>query len=246
MADDFENRINELYERSVNRGIFTFTDFLSPSKQAEAERIAGKNNVKFFGGSENCERVMARFGNEEELGYDEEFPIKIVKITVTAGKFATEITHRDVLGAVLNLGIDRNKTGDIIAMKNAAYIFVADTIAELVVNETKSVSRNPAKAEIADEIPEDARPKTEEREISVASNRADAVISRLYGMSREESLTKFKSGFVAINGKPCEKNEKSLSGGDVVTVRGNGKFVFIGEGGTSKKGKLYVKLKVYI
>ena len=82
MADDFENRINELYERSVNRGIFTFTDFLSPSKQAEAERIAGKFNVKFFGGSENCERVMARFGNEEELGYDEEFPIKIIKIII--------------------------------------------------------------------------------------------------------------------------------------------------------------------
>ena len=92
MADDFENRINELYERSVNRGIFTFTDFLSPSKQAEAERIAGKNNVKFFGGSENCERVMARFGNEEELGYDEEFPIKIIKIfTITDILLVTRI-----------------------------------------------------------------------------------------------------------------------------------------------------------
>ena len=246
MADDFENRINELYSRSANRGIFTFTDFLSPSKQAEAERIAGKSNVKFFGGCENCERAMARFGNEEELGYDEEFPIKIIKITVTAGKFAKEITHRDVLGAVLNLGIDRSKTGDIVVGKNEAYIFVADTIAELIVSEVKSVSRNPAKAEIVDEMPENMQPKTEEREISVASNRADAVVSRLYGMSREESLTKFKSGFVAINGKTCEKNEKTLCEGDVVTVRGNGKFVFTGEGGTSKKGKLYVKVKVYI
>lgn len=246
MADDFENRITELYERSLSRGIFTFTDFLSPSKQAEAERIAGRNNVKFFGGSENCERVMVRFGSEEEFGYDEEFPIKIIKIMVTAGKFATEISHRDVLGAVLNLGIDRSKTGDIVVGKNEAYIFVADTIAEFIVSEVKSVSRNPAKAEIVGELPEDMRPKTEEREISVASNRADAVISRLYGMSREESLTKFKSGFVAINGKTCEKNEKTLCEGDVVTIRGNGKFVFIGEGGTSKKGKLYVKLKVYI
>lgn len=242
---DFENRINELYNRSVNRGIYTFTDFLSPTKAEEAERIAGKGNLTLFGGCDYAERVMARFGNADELGYEEEFPIILLKITVSSGKFASPITHRDVLGATLNLGIERSKSGDIFVKGNEAYIFVAESVADFIVGELKTVSRNPVTVSFAESLPADFRPVTEEREISVASNRADAVVSRLYNLSRDESSTLFKSGTVAVNGKVTEKGEKALKEGDTVTARGYGKFTFAGEGGTSKKGKLYVKLIVY-
>ena len=112
---DFENRINELYNRSLNRGIFVFTDFLSPSKAEEVKRLVGNGiaAVSFFGGCDFAERVIARFGDTEELGYEEEFPIKLIKITVSSGKFSAPITHRDVLGATLNLGIERSKLGDV-------------------------------------------------------------------------------------------------------------------------------------
>ena len=97
----------------------------------------------------------------------------------------------------------------------------------------------------ADSLPDDFRPTTEEREISVSSNRADAIISRVYNLSRDESSTLFGKGMVAINGKVTEKGEKTLKPGDVVTARGYGKFAFVGESGLSKKGKLYVKITVY-
>ncbi len=242
---DFENRINELYERSFSRNIFTFTDFLSPTKAEEVKRIVGERNVTFFGGSEFSERTMARFGDKDELGYEEEFPVKLLKLSTTAGKFAVPITHRDVLGATLNLGIERDKTGDIFIDGGNAYIFVHEDVATLIFAELKTISRNPVIVTEVDSLPQSLSPKTEEMEISVASNRVDAVISRLYNFSRDESSALFKSGFVTLNGKQLEKSEKPLKSGDIITVRGKGKFVFIFECGTSKKGKLYVKLSVY-
>lgn len=244
---DFENRINELYNRSLNRGIFVFTDFLSPSKAEEVKRLVGNGNaaLSFFGGCDFAERVIARFGDTEELGYEEEFPIKLIKITVSSGKFSAPITHRDVLGATLNLGIERSKIGDVFVKGGEAYVFVAESVAGLIASELKTVSRNPVTVCFADSLPDDFRPTTEEREISVSSNRADAIISRVYNLSRDESSTLFGKGMVAINGKVTEKGEKTLKPGDVVTARGYGKFVFVGESGLSKKGKLYVKITIY-
>ena len=94
-------------------------------------------------------------------------------------------------------------------------------------------------------MPDSFHPKTEDTEISVTSNRADAMISRLYNLSRDESSALFKSGFVALNGKELGKSEKALKNGDGIIVRGKGKFIFISECDKSKKGKLYVKLNVY-
>lgn len=256
---DFENRINELYGRSLNRGIFVFTDFLSPSKAEEVRRLVGSGAtgrmtggaavggaVAFFGGCDFAERVIARFGDAEELGYEEEFPIKLIKITLSSGKFSAPVTHRDVLGATLNLGIERDKLGDVFVKGNEAYVFASESVAGVIAAELKNVSRNPVEVGFADGLPDDFRPTTEEREISVPSNRADAIISRAYNLSRDESSSLFGKGLVAINGKIAEKGEKTLKPGDVVTARGFGKFAFVGEGGLSRKGKLYVKISVYI
>ena len=75
--NDFTNRIEELAERCERRGIFVYTDFLNPTKAEEAGRVAKSKGVKieFYGGTENAERVMARLGDKEEFGYDEEYPV---------------------------------------------------------------------------------------------------------------------------------------------------------------------------
>lgn len=245
--NDFTNRIEELAERCERRGIFVYTDFLNPTKAEEAGRVAKSKGVKieFYGGTENAERVMARLGDKEEFGYDEEYPVKLLKIECTGGKFASPITHRDVLGAILNLGIDRDKTGDIFVNGIFVYIFAEEKIAEFILKELESVGRNAVKITEAKELPDEFKVTIIEMEISVSSNRVDAIISRLYGLSREQSSALFKNGFAAINGKQTDKGEKELREGDVVAVRGKGKFKFLGEGGTSKKGKLYVRLGVY-
>ncbi len=239
-------RIKELESRSFERGVYTFSDFMSPTSLYEATTILKRGEYTVFGGVDFAERKMIRFGNCDTLGYEEPFPITVLKITLQGGKFATLVSHRDVLGAVLNLGIERQKLGDIFINGVFCYVIADKTVAELVVEELTSIGRNKVLVETVDGVPEEFAPKKREMQFSIASNRVDAVLCKVYSMSRENSSALVAKGFVAINGKPCESPSKPLKSGDVVTARGFGKIVFEGEGGFSKKGKLYVTVSVFL
>ena len=71
-----------------------------------------------WGGAENCERCMVRFGSPEQFGYDELFPITLLRCAPVQKKFSDTLTHRDFLGSVIGLGIDRAKIGDIVVRDN--------------------------------------------------------------------------------------------------------------------------------
>ena len=239
-------RIKELESRSFERGIFTFSDFMSPTSLYEVTSILKGANYSVYGGVDFAERRMIRFGSTEELGYEEPFPIAVLEIELKGGKFASAITHRDVLGAVLNLGIERQKVGDIFVNGNFAYVISDGTVAKLILEELESVGRNKVLVKEVDAVPCELAPKKKQMEFSVSSNRADAVLCKVFGLSREDGVLLFEKGLVAINGKPCETPSKPLKDNDVITARGFGKMVFEGEGGTSKKGKLYVTVSVFI
>lgn len=238
-------RLKELENRSFERGVFTFSDFLSPTSLYEATTVLKTGEYTLFGGVDFAERKMIRFGSKDELGYEEPFPISILQIVLQGGKFASTISHRDVLGAVLNLGIERQKLGDIFVNGNFAYVIVDKTVAELIKKELKTIGRNNVVVNEVDSLPSQFAPSKRELQFSVASNRVDAVLCKAYSLSREEGVSLFEKGFVAINGKPCTSPSKSLKEDDVVTARGYGKLVFEGEGGLSKKGKLYVKISLF-
>ena len=81
--------------------------------------------------------------------------------------------------------------------------------------------------------------------LQVASSRVDAVIAKVWKLSREESLSLFRSGKVFIAGRSCENNSRTLKNGEAVNARGYGKFVFLGEKGETRKGKINVEVAVY-
>lgn len=246
LSEERLKRIKELEKRSFERGIFTFSDFMSPTSLSEATALLKRGEYSVYGGVSFAERAMIRFGNEEDLGYEEEFPLCVLRITLQGGKFAVPITHRDVLGAVLNLGIERQKLGDIFVNRDFAYVITDKTVSKLILEELKSVGRNKVLVEEADGVPDSFAPKCESKEFSVASNRADAIICKAYNLAREDGSSLFVKGLVTVNGRPCESPSRALKAGDVVTVRGFGKFAFIEEGGLSKKSKLYVSISVYV
>ena len=238
-------RIYELKNRSYERGIFTFTDFLNPTAVAEVCDLFNRSQITAYGGADFCERQIVRFGNVDELGYDEPFPIAVLKVTLEGGKFAEKVTHRDVLGAVLNLGIERQKLGDIFVNGNFIYIIADEKVAKLISSDLRSVGRNKVSVEEIDSLPLTLAPTLTEKQFSVPSNRADAVICKVYNLSREDGAELFKKGFVTVLGKVCDKSSKELKEGDVVAVRGYGKFNFLGVFGNSKKGKPYVSVEIY-
>lgn len=244
-----KKRLLELAEKSYRNNQYVFTNFLNMAEMNafyEIEREISYVSYTVFGGAEQCERVMIRFGSEEFLGYEEPFPICCIQAEPLIEKFADQFTHRDFLGAIMNLGIEREVVGDIAVKGKKAYIFCTEKIAPYIAENLVQVKHTSMNCKIMEEVPEILKPTLEKREVTAASERIDAVLGKLCNLSRSQSVLAFREKKVFVNGKQCENNSYQLKNGDVVTCRGFGKFVYEGIKYETKKGKLCVEVSVYV
>ena len=252
MREDYtleKKRFLELARKSYNSGIYTFTDFLGLGEQSafhEIERDIIGIPYTAFGGTEGCERVMIRFGSEELCGYEMPFPISIVLCQPLSDKFAEKLSHRDFLGAILNLGIDRSILGDIAIVDNRAYLFVKEGMAEFVADSLSKVRKTSVKCSIVDSAPEGDLYNTKEVRVQAVGERIDALVAKVFSISRDDSATLFSRGLVFISGKCCESVSHKLKAGDIVSVRGYGRFIYRGIEGHTKKGKLNILIEQYV
>lgn len=237
-------RFKELSTRSYNRGIFVYSDFLNMYEQ---DLLFSNVNTPFslFGGFSGAERQIAIFGSEEELGYSPTYPVSCILVSPLMQKFADDLTHRDFLGSVLGLGIKRETVGDIIIKNNTGYIFCLDTVADYIKENLKKVRHTSVKCEIATEIPDEVNPELEEKIIVIASERLDAIIAEVYNLSRSESNSLFLAKKVFVNNKLTENNSHKIKTGDTISVRGFGRFNFLGILQETRKGKLRAKVEVF-
>jgi RNA-binding protein YlmH len=199
-----------------------------------------------WGGTDNSERVVVRFGDPKELGYEEDFPIRIVCVKPKQEKFAGDMTHRDFLGAVLNLGIERDVVGDILISEHTAYLFVLEELADFVCLELERVRRTAVKCEPVKEIPAGLLPKLAEETVTVASPRLDAVLAKLYHLSRGDAKSLFEAEKVTVNGRICTNPETVLKPNSKVSIRGFGKFEYRGEEHATRKGKTGITIWRYV
>ncbi len=252
MSTDSEllkKRFAELAEKSYSHGIFLFTDFLGLSEQSAWREVeAGLRGVKYtlFGGADGAERIMIRFGDENELGYSVPFPIVCIKAEPVSQKYADKLTHRDLLGALLNLGIERDVLGDIPIIDNVAYIFAKEAIAPFIISELKRAKHTDLSLSLCESLPEGELYKTERRKIQASSERIDAVIAKVFGISRDDALSLFSKRTVFIDGKLCENNSRAPKKGEIISVRGYGRMIYLGYETLSKKGKLNIEVDLYI
>lgn len=246
--EQLKKRIAELARKSYEHNIYTYTGFLSMAEQDVFHRMAGElrgTDAVLFGGREDCERQMLRFGSLDSLGYEEEFPIVCLSVKPLAEKFADAVTHRDFLGAVMNLGIDRSTVGDILLDGKSAYLFCTDKIAPYLIENLDQVKHTHVKCSMADGIRELPVKEPEEIHFTVASERADGIIAKVYNLSRNTSLLLFRERKIYVNGRLNENNSDALKKGDMVSVRGYGRFIYYGAGYETKKGKWSVSAGVY-
>ncbi len=253
MTDDKElqllkKRILELAERSYNSGIYTFTSFLGLSQQQvfyEIRQQVSHAGVDMEGGSPLCERKMIRFGSPELLGYEVPYPIACLKVEPLTPKFAQQLTHRDFLGAVMNLGIERDTVGDIFVRDQEAVLFCQDSIAAYLTENLTQVSRTQVRCSVTETADELCAPVPEELLVTVSSTRIDTVVSKLYNIARSRSQELFRAGKIYVNGRLTENSSYVLKNGDGVTVRGFGRFTYAGSQGETRKGKIRVCVHVY-
>ena len=193
-----KNRFLELAKRSYEQNTYTFTGFLGLTEQSlfwEVEREVASIGYALDGGNPVCDRKVMRFGKEEELGYEEDFPIVCIKITPLIKKFSDEFSHRDFLGAIMNLGIDRSTIGDIFLQENEGYVYCLESISDYIMENLDKVKHTHIKCEKLKDSLRFIKDEGKILEITVTSDRIDVVVAGIYQVSRGESLSFFEKGF---------------------------------------------------
>ena len=245
-----QKRFEDLAEKSYRQNIYTFTNFLGMSEISCFHEIKSRfKHVGYtmFGEEIECERLLIRFGLEENLGYEEKFPVCLLEITPLMQKFADKLGHRDFLGAIINLGIERSTIGDIFIKDNVGYVFCLNSIAEYIIENLDKIKHTTIKTRIVpmENVECFVKPEFVPSVVTTSSERIDGIISKLYNVSRNQSVELFRQGKVFVNGRLCENNSCFLKKDDVITVRGFGKFIYQGVQRETKKGKLSISVLLY-
>ena len=236
-------------EQAAERNIPAWTDFLSPQQQAETEdllRLAGISETAWLrqGGYEGAERCILLFLPDWMEPETAESPLRCLRASFRP-EYA--LTHRDILGSLMGMGIVREKVGDILVSSQSADLIVLDTVAEFLLSSWESAGR--AKLTVT-EIPAAhlhiPAVRCEEVRDTVSSLRLDAVCSTGFRMSRGKAADLIAAGHVQVNWRACTKADKLLSAGDTVSARGFGKFQLAEVGGVTKKGRTAIVVRRYV
>ncbi len=238
------SRLKDLSKRSFDRGIWTFSDFLTLSEQSLVS-ASTVGEYELYGGYDGAERRIAVFGSVNICGYVCDLPLKVLGISPVSAKFAEVLTHRDFLGALMSLGVKRDVLGDIIVRDNVGYVICLDTITGFIKDNLIQIKHTPVHCEILDELPEGSIQTPETREILVSSERIDAVVSAVYNLSRSDSKELFGEKKIFINSRCAENSSLILKSDSIVSVRGRGRFKYNGIIRTTKKGRIAVSIEVY-
>lgn len=249
MEDAIEKRFAELSQRAWTQGCYCFTNFLdlhSLSVWARVQPRLPPVPWALHGGAEGCERKLLRLGNESTCGYEMPFPIQCIRVTPLSRKFAEPLTHRDFLGALMALGIERELLGDIIVRDSEAYLFCVDRIAPYIIENFSQARHTALRCEVAETPPEGELFRTEKRVVQLSSERIDALIAHVYRLSRSDAQSLFPAEKVFVNGRQCLSFGYTPKPGEIISVRGFGRMRYVGAESMSKKGKYNVAVEVYI
>ena len=220
------------------------TGFLTPFEQEMASVIAnslGELNVDFYGGFSGSERQRAAFCHVDFQG-SPNFEIAVIKAEWN-GEFA-RLGHRDVLGSLLSLGVDREFIGDIIATKDCAKILVDKKMCDYFTANLTQIGGASVTTTV-DEL-ENISPKeerTKEIRATVASLRIDSIAAAGFGMSRSKAVQEIAAEKIKLNWQTVKNASQAIKQGDILSMRGRGRLEVAEIRGQTKKGRVGVLLK---
>lgn len=202
-------------------------------------------NTMFFGGFHDSERRILGVFPEWIDAEEGLFPLSVLKIS---GGVTRGLTHRDYLGTMLSLGIDRSKTGDIIIAEDGfAYAAVMSDIAEYIADNIKKIGNQGVKISVL-ESAGDVLPLRRFKNVSgvCASLRLDAVTAAVAGISRASASKLIAGEKVKLNYRAVTDPSRSVKEGDLISVRGEGRFIFDGAGSETRSGRIHIFARKFI
>ena len=240
-----KKRISELRKRADFSYRTEFTDFLTLSEIETAKTVLNGANFMFYGGCPDTERQMLCIAPEDVDIVPEMFPIRGMKISPKSIKFASEFSHRDVLGSVLGLGLQRDVIGDIFIKEKEAYLFCAERIAVFLEEHLQEVRHTNVQCSVTDFSETEFSKEYQELSRTVSAIRIDTVAAAAFGISRSSAASAVAGGKVYINGREIVSPSAPVKEQDVISFRGLGKARLKEIGGLTKKGRISVTLERY-
>ena len=250
-------RAEELHRRAEN-GEITYTAFLTPAEQHARARAMpwAKNAMRVDGGYPAAERARMFFLPPYLLDMDEETLTEcladvreecLVTLQLQGSGFR-ELYHKDHLGAVLNLGIERDAIGDLCVTGPHTAVLVCDRVmADFLCENLTRVANDAVKlSRITLPADFDGGRRFQPLSDTVSSPRADSVVAALANLSRERAQALFREGLVEIDYEPASKPDQTLEKGCVIVIRGKGKFIVRSLSEQTKKGRIRLLADKYL
>jgi len=243
-----KNSISNIFNKiqiaeKTNKVIFT-NEFIPPAIWNQILAICENYEIKALtnGVFNDADRRMLSFSSYDEPTI---YPITLLKI-VNKSKFS-KIDHKDYLGAIMSLGIKREKLGDLIIKDNACFAPVCSDISDYIINNLNKIKNCPCEVNEYDYLLYDLpQRKFHEKIIITTSFRLDGLVSAVCNISRNSSVELISSGKILVNYLQCLKKDKVVENKDTLTIRGYGKYKVVEILGTTQKGRLKVVINQYI
>lgn len=238
----FYSKLDDAVDLCYTRKKAYYFSFLSERKQAVAEKYLNSicfGNFAFFGGYENSERkVLGLFYSE----VSNDFPVSAIEFRY---RVCDKLTHRDFLGSLMSLGIERETVGDILVEDGRCVVFVKSELKDYIVSQISKVGStgvNVCEADLS-RIPKGRG--VEESSFIVSSLRLDNIVSAITGLSREKTKAYIMSGNVSHNYFQTQNVSQLTDEGDSLLIHGKGKFFLKSVSGKTKKGRIRISLIHY-
>lgn len=247
--DETKNTVKKIADKAlyVNKNYMTaITEFINPHIAEICIPVIKNYSIEFeiFPSYENCERkVFILYPEQSET--DENDYLTGIRVN-NKSKFK-KLSHKDYLGALMSLGIDRNKTGDIYVYDDYADIIVHSDIADYIIYNMDKIGHNKIEAEKV-KLSQVNFKEQEHEIVNIISSsmRIDNIVKHLTNSSREKAAIIIKSGNVKNNFIPEDRVSVELKEGDLLSISKVGRFKIYKITGTTKSGKLKVQIKHYV
>ncbi|MBQ8849288.1 MAG: hypothetical protein IJ011_03015 [Clostridia bacterium] len=256
-------RLDDLALRAA-KGDVGITPFLSPRELHMAREYLSRNGAAFasFGGYADAERQRVYLLPEymEEISSDEardDFENKMseygyslnISLLKISGSGYRQLTHRDFLGSVLGLGIERSVVGDIVVLDGGreAAVFCDGAISDFIAGELLFVANDKVKVT---RVALGSLLLPEKRTLpihdTVAAPRLDAVVAAICSLSRERARETVVSGLVELDFEAEERPDRAVNAPAVISVRGFGRYRVLSLCDKTRKGRYRLEAEKYI
>lgn len=253
--ESFLNKVNiedkslllDIYNKAIlaeKTGKELFSSYFCTNNICKAAKeLASFLNLKIdtYGILKDSERNIIGFNVYD----NKDFPVVLTKISYNS-KFV-KLEHKDFLGALMSLGIKREKMGDLILKENNCYVPIYEELYEYIEMNLNHIAKAPCRIEKIDletqVIPEF---NFEEKSIIVSSNRVDSIVASLCNISRNKALDLIDSSKVFVDYDEIKAKNKEVEKESIITIRGYGKFKMEDYIGETQKGRLKILFKKFI